>query len=255
MKRLRIVVTGVKGGVGKTTVALYSALSLSRKYKVLLVDKDPLSFSSHILGFDAIGFLDSLGMKNLNESNYLSSINSNLDVFKYFSDPLTDRETFYKVYKMPEYEETLTKLFKRDYNFIIIDYGVIYDEFDDYTSHDYKIFRKYSQREMGYEVYALGVTDPLPEDISITIKYLNTLKDSVPFDEVLGVTINMVPLEDENMQKELERQKEEINKLLNTSVFTVHFLEEIASFKFIEKGFKEVSEMEQIVKHIESKLQ
>ncbi|MCY0859917.1 MAG: ParA family protein [Sulfolobaceae archaeon] len=236
MKRLRVPIAGVKGGVGKTTLALYSALSLSRKYRVLLFDKDPLSFSSHVLGFDAPGFILSLYKKDLDEKNYFKSFNK-LDVFKYFSDPLMDRDLFYKVYKTREYERILADLFKGDYNIIIVDYGVVYDMFDEFTSYDYMIFRKYSS-ELNYKDNAVGVTDPSVENIASTVKYARTLVDSKMVDGVLAIVINMVPATEEESLKVIGTEIENIKRYLGSEVLIIPFLNELFSFAFIGEDLK-----------------
>ncbi len=252
MERLRVPIAGVKGGVGKTTLALYSALSLSRKYKVLLFDKDPLSFSSHVLGFDAPGFILSLYKKDLDEKNYFKSFGK-LDVFKYFSDPLMDRDLFYKVYKTQEYERILADLFRGDYNIILVDYGVVYDMFDEFTSYDYIIFRKYAS-ELNYKDNVVGVTDPNVENIASTVKYVRLLVDSKIVDGALAIVINMVPMEEKESLKVIEAEIENIKKYLGSEVLIIPFLNDLFSFAFIEGGFKEVKEAEQLVRLIESRL-
>ncbi|WP_080514054.1 ParA family protein [Saccharolobus islandicus] len=41
--KIRVSIISLKGGVGKTTIALNTALYLSKRYKVLYIDKDLLS--------------------------------------------------------------------------------------------------------------------------------------------------------------------------------------------------------------------
>ncbi|AOL17182.1 hypothetical protein BFU36_11225 [Sulfolobus sp. A20] len=44
-----ISVTGIKGGVGKSTISTYLSIFFSNKYKVMLVDSDFLKYSSYLV--------------------------------------------------------------------------------------------------------------------------------------------------------------------------------------------------------------
>jgi len=221
---------GSKGGVGKTTLALNTAFYLSKKYKVLFMDKDLMSLGSLILGFKGVGFYKAIS-KDLGEEEYLYKVNENLYVFKIFGDPIEDRILHNQI--LSKLTLPYAKVLSKGYDVIIVDYGLFGNLVDDPLVVDE--FREFKQKFPNYVTGTVAVTDPIYEDIILTGKLFNYVVKELNL-KPLAFVINMIP-EIGDIKEELSNISEEIKQLIKNScpIFKIPFKEEFQQYKNLGK--------------------
>ncbi|QGA53853.1 AAA family ATPase [Sulfolobus sp. E5-1-F] len=240
--KIRVGFIGLKGGVGKTTIALNSALYLSKRYKVLYIDKDLLSMGSLILGFNGLGFHKAI-IEGLGKEQYEYKVNDNLTLFKLYSDPVNERELHNKVKEMGERaERAYVDVVSKGYDVIIIDYGRIFRTNDPLVYDEYEMFKK---NFSDYLIGGVGITDPVKNDITDAVEYfldtINRLKT-----KPLAFVINMVP-QIGDIQKEIDQLVREISEVVKCDIITIPFNEELVQYNKLG----EFGEMQKVGKLIE----
>ncbi|MCY0859823.1 MAG: ParA family protein [Sulfolobaceae archaeon] len=198
-----ILSTGLKGGIGKTTIAIY--LSFGLKKKVLYVDYDYTSFGSLLLGHNDIGLVDELTSNIKPFSRSLKEF-QNITVLKVFGDPFN--------IKIPENANSvLSELIKGlSQEFIIIDSNVnltpndeIFKRLDEVSDESFGLFitdpltlnatTKFAMNwKLSWKALVLNMIPPLPDEINEAINLLEKVRSqfdhfdafvAVPFDEKL----------------------------------------------------------------------
>ncbi|QGA69090.1 AAA family ATPase [Sulfolobus sp. E11-6] len=240
--KIRVGFIGLKGGVGKTTIALNSALYLSKRYKVLYIDKDLLSTGSLILGFNGLGFHKAI-IERLGKEQYEYKVNDNLTLFKLYSDPVNERELYIKVKEMGERaERAYVDVVSKGYDVIIIDYGRIFRNNDPLVYDEYEMFKK---NFSDYLIGKVGITDAIRNDIIGAVEYfldtINRLKT-----KPLAFVINMVP-QIGDIQKEIDQLVREISEVVKCDIITIPFNEELVQYNKLG----EFGEMQKVGKLIE----
>ncbi|AAK41532.1 ParA family protein [Saccharolobus solfataricus] len=240
--KIRVDIIGLKGGVGKTTIALNTALYLSKRYKVLYIDKDLLSMGSLILGFNGLGFNKAI-VEGLGNEQYEYKVNNNLTLFKLYSDPVNERELQHKVKGMGEKaERAYVDVVSKGYDVIIVDYGRIFRTNDPLVYDEYEMFKK---NFPDYTIAAAGITDAIRNDVTDVVKYfldtINRIKA-----KPLAFVINMVP-QIGDIQKEINQIVREISEVVKCDILTIPFNEKLVQYA----NMGEVEEMQKVGKLIE----
>ncbi|WP_338598710.1 AAA family ATPase [Sulfolobus tengchongensis] len=225
--KLRIGIIGLKGGIGKTTIALHTAFYLSKKYKVLYIDKDFLSMGSLILGFNGKGFHKAIA-DDLGKEEYEYKVNDNLTIFKIYGEPNTEK-TFYDIAKFKGEEKIRSAyldVVRRNYDVIIVDYGVVFSLKDPIVYDEYELFvNNFSE----YVISGIGVTSAEMENITSAISYFTRLRTEIAF-KPLAFVINMVPQEPE-AQKKLGEIASKLRGEIDCEVLLIPFKEEYLQYK------------------------
>lgn len=242
--KLRIGFIGIKGGVGKTTLALSTAFYLSRKYKVLYIDKDLLSLGSLILGFNGVGFHKALA-DNLDKEQYEKRINDNFTLFKVFSSPVSETK-LHEVVRNDKLTKAYLDVVNRNYDVIIVDYGRIFSISDPLVYDEYELFRIHFPE---YTIAGIGITDAVLDDILSSVEYFENIRKKIGF-KPLAFVINMVPQID-YVQKEIAEEVKRLRQALPCEVVTIPFIEEVMQYNNL--GNRE--EMQIIGKIIEKYLE
>jgi len=204
----RISVLGVKGGVGKSTIALSLSLLLAKSSKnVLLIDRDILGYASSVSGIRGKGLLSKVIDGETDYWNSVSKLNlgeGSLTVLKLYGDG----ERFYNDIKLlhSNYEKRtlLSQVYKnfltsQHYDYFVVDnyQGVsansplIIDELDDFYS--------VLSDVINLRVY---VTNYSLNSIYSTIDYAVKLEKSITYKGFpLAFIVNMVPSTFDDMEQ------------------------------------------------------
>jgi CO dehydrogenase nickel-insertion accessory protein CooC1 len=241
--KLRVSFLGAKGGIGKTTIALHTAFYLSRKFRVLYIDKDLLSLGSLIMGFNGAGLYKAV-MENLGKEEYEYKVRDNFVILKMFSNPL-DEKTFNYVLKNKA--EQLIKAYvdvvSKNYDVVLVDYGLVSSLRDPLFFNEYEMFINNFKE---YEMTAIGISDAIIENIYAALDYFSRLMKEISI-KPLAFIINMVPQES---RERITQIANELKKRVNIEVFLVPFKDEYVQYKNLDKS----TDFEDIFKFIEFKL-
>ncbi|ACP54467.1 ParA family protein [Saccharolobus islandicus] len=240
--KIRVSIISLKGGVGKTTIALNTALYLSKRYKVLYIDKDLLSMGSLILGFNGLGFHKAI-VEGLGNEQYEYKVNNNLTLFKLYSEPVNEKELHDKMKDIGEKaKKAYVDVISKGYDVIIVDYGRIFRTNDPLVYDEYEMFKK---NFPDYLIATVGITDAIRNDITNVVKYfLDTINGTKA--KPLAFVINMVP-PISDIQKEIGQMAREISEVVKCDTLIIPFNEKLVQYSNIG----EVEEMQKLGKLIE----
>ncbi|MCY0860080.1 MAG: ParA family protein [Sulfolobaceae archaeon] len=242
--KLRLKVIGVKGGVGKTTIALASAFYLSRRYRVLYIDKDLLSFASNVLGFSGRGFHAAV-IENLEREEYEYKVNENLILFKMFSDPLKEMELHRLAYSNKrKCVEAYLDVVSKNYDVIIVDYGLVFDTNNPLAYDEFNLFVQHFPE---YTIGGVGVTDALKEDIINNVEYYKRTIRAINARPIAFVVNMVFPEVREEVQSLVNKIK---GDLPGGDVILIPYKEEFRDFSKV----KEENELSEVGKLIEKYL-
>ncbi|WP_338598721.1 ParA family protein [Sulfolobus tengchongensis] len=224
--KLRVGFIGIKGGVGKTTLALNTAFYLSnKKYKVLYIDKDFLSMGSLILGFNGKGFHKAI-TDDLGKEEYEYKVNDNLTIFKFYSDPVNEEILQERAKtKSDKLIKAYLDVISKGYDVIIVDYGRIFKTNDPLVYTEFDLFRKHFH---DYLIGGVGITNALIEDVIKDVRYYIDLRMRINF-KPLAFVINMVP-QIGDIQREINEEIKKIRDILNCEVVTIPFKQEFLQY-------------------------
>jgi len=119
-----ITVASLKGGVGKSTVALNTAYGLSTKYKVLLIDSDPQNSISSFLctdfskGFSEVLFGD-VALKDVIIKPYLD--NNNFFIIPTGLKSLRYTEKYEELFDSERFKEVVNQIKELPFDFVLFD--------------------------------------------------------------------------------------------------------------------------------------
>jgi len=198
MGGLRISVLSIKGGAGKSTIALTTALELTEMGRnVLLIDRDLLGYSSQLAGIRGKGLLASV-VEGGNGGNYISEIKrgGTLTILKFYGDGLRFRKDIEAIHERLELRRELrlkyTRILSRKkFDYVIVDNPPLVHPRDEAVKHELDLFRDVYPDMPIRRIY---VTDPLKYNLEETIDYLRVVESlSQGGERPMALVINMVP--------------------------------------------------------------
>ncbi|BBG25700.1 tyrosine-protein kinase family protein [Sulfuracidifex tepidarius] len=183
MDKTKIVMMGIKGGVGKSTIAVSLGKALARKHKVLLVDRDIIGYASDLAGIPGDGVLSSIFngedyWRNIKEINFGIG---KITVVRLFSKENTE-ELLKRVHKDDKFKELFREAYSKilrsdEYNYFIVDNPPAIDYSSDVVKHEAEIF---SDIFPSAKVYRTYVSTPSRYDIENTVNYMKKIEIEAP---------------------------------------------------------------------------
>lgn len=237
---------GIKGGVGKSTISIYVAMKLAKKYKVIYIDKDYMGWPSYKIGLKGPGYHRAL-YENLDESAYFFE-NGNISAFKFLGSPVTDKEIHRKLGK-DHMEKYIKILERRKFDFAIIDYGGNQDPTEDISYEENEAF---SIVYPGVPRYGIGVSDPFQDDIIKTVTYSQEMTSKIGGTQ-LAIAINMVPPLPDEMEY-ARMLASSIEKKTDFKFFVIPFIDRLFRYSNFNQKFREdlsIKELDGIVDLVE----
>jgi len=229
---MRITVYGVKGGIGKSTICLTLGKTLARKgKKVLIIDRDPLGWSSNVIGIKDKGLINSI-IDNIS-ANFFKSVkveNGYLDVIKFYGDPSRVFNDSYILTRNREAKKKFEEIYSNilhtnKYDFYIVDNFAMVNYNDDIVFHEREVFYRILPNIESYRIY---VSDHSATTLKNTENYIEKIEKSTNIGKPLGLTVNMVP----PYPKDLEDIRIEVEKILQRKKLGIGII-----IPFIEKLF------------------
>ncbi|AHC52475.1 hypothetical protein SUSAZ_04870 [Sulfolobus acidocaldarius SUSAZ] len=210
----RISVLGVKGGIGKSTIALSLGKALALKGKrVLLIERDMVGYASFALGIKAKGILAKLsdGEENFGESfKKLSFGDGELALLKLYGDGERVKDDLNKVMSDTSLREKLNILankFLPGYEYYITDNPPLISYNDLTLKVELELFYSIMPNP---KVLRIFVSSASRNIIDSTIHYLKTFESDVNYKGVpLAFIINMIPSLDE-----VDRIKQKLREIV-----------------------------------------
>lgn len=214
----RITILGIKGGVGKSTVALTlgKALAISSK-SVLIVDRDLIGYSSYILGIRGKGILSKLvdGEEDFDSSFKEIALNEGfLGIIKLFGDGYRFENDIDTIHKNKPLREKFSSLYKkfllyRNYDYYIVDNPPMITSNSDIAKHELEIFYSVFENTKNMRIY---VTNYSENSILNTVDYLKNVENNTIYSGIpLAFIINLVP----NTTDELQHVKTRLEKIIS----------------------------------------
>ena len=201
----RYVFLKVKGGVGGSSLALSLGKFLAlRGSKVLIVDADPVSTISELVGHKAKGIIQAV-KENLDYRTSLKTIETGkgtLTVLRIYSEgiPLEVEKRDLLSFK-DKFSETYTKaLNSENVDYVIVDHEAALSYEDPLFSIERKNFH---ETYKGIPEGIIIVLEPTPVSLSSTKRYIDALqaKEQLPFSAII---VNKVPTDEETMTRARE---------------------------------------------------
>jgi CO dehydrogenase nickel-insertion accessory protein CooC1 len=246
---MRIIVLGAKGGVGKSTIALL----LSKEFvlegkKVLLIDRDPLSWTSNLVGIKDPGLVYKIVNREEIKGSFKTVLNK-LTVLKFFGDY---GRFYYDIEKLEDssirqrLEEAYFSILRNTFDVYIVDNPSLVTLNDDIVEIERAMFRKALSDQKRFRIY---VTDPSKTSIEQTKRYINEMEKLSSGSEGLwGLVINMIP----PFPQDFKNAEEAVADIDRIKSF-VPFLEELFMGYRIET-VKVPQEIRALAKSIEKKV-
>ncbi|WP_048099270.1 tyrosine-protein kinase family protein [Candidatus Acidianus copahuensis] len=241
-----------KGGVGKSTISLLLSNALAEKgFKVLLIDRDPLGWSSSIAGIKDIGLVQTIiskDNKKIRERYYIDRKvnNGKLGILKLFGQGphyISDLKS-YTEKDVREFEEKYVEILNQGFNYYVVDNPSMVTWNSEEVMLELPIFEKYVNAKIG-RIY---VTDYSEVTLSSIRKYINILEgDKAKRGEYLGIVMNMVP----PFPVDIERARQML-KDFNGMKIIIPFVEKLFSLRSIA-DLKVPAEIREIIDYISTK--
>jgi len=229
---MRITVYGVKGGIGKSTICLTLGKTLARKgKKVLIIDRDPLGWSSNVIGIKDKGLINSI-IDNTS-ANFFKSVkveNGYLDVIKFYGDPsrvFNDAQVLSRNKEAKKkFEEIYSNILQNNkYDIYIVDNFAMVSYNDDIVFHERELFYRILPNIVSYRIY---VSDHSTTTLKNTENYIEKIERSANIGKPLGLSVNMVP----PYPKDLEEIRIKVEEILQRKKLGIGII-----IPFIEKLF------------------
>ncbi|AWR95240.1 AAA family ATPase [Acidianus brierleyi] len=247
---MRIVVLGAKGGVGKSTISLL----LSKEYvlegkKVLLIDRDPLSWASNLIGIKDPGLLYKVVNGEKIEGS-CKTVLERLTVLKFFGDY---GRFYYDIKKAEDpslrqkLEDAYYSILKRNFDVYIVDNPSLVTFNDEIVEIERNMFRKALSDQKRFRIY---VTDPSESSIEQTKKYIEGLEKGAYGSEGLwGLVVNMIP----PFPQEMKNAEYAVADIENIKIF-MPFIEELFMGQYRIESVKVPEEIKALAKAIQEKV-
>jgi|ECHhosMinimDraft_1075155.scaffolds.fasta_scaffold01158_2 MinD-like ATPase involved in chromosome partitioning or flagellar assembly len=255
---MRIVVGGVKGGVGKSLISASVSKLLARMgFNVLLIDREVLGWSSELLGLRTKGLVHNV-MTGEGRDHYTEFREGGvLGVLRFYGDS----PTFYRSLRLWKEEEFRRKVFEeyrgllkgKEFHFFVVDNppNVFYSS--EVVGFEASIF----YRVLGeMQRLLLCVSDPTERGVTEAVKYTYAVLEDLasipvrPPGVFLGFVVNMVPpLPDEMVMAE-RRAKEACEKLKASVCGVIPFDERLYAYSDLNRVEDFPDQMRQIVQQI-----
>jgi ATPases involved in chromosome partitioning len=188
---VRVEILGVKGGVGKTTIAVHLSKDLATQGKrVLFIDKDFNGWGSSALGVTSRGLL--WWIANGGPKDFVREVRRNLTVLRLYPTSPEFYDLMLRIHKKTElmseggkvYKEILTS---EEFDYCIVDNPVNTSSEDEGTKHEIQFFFMAKPRE---RLVGLFVSDPSSAGLRATWEYLKGNRSWV---DPIGIVVNMIP--------------------------------------------------------------
>lgn len=231
---MRISIIGVKGGSGKSTISLLLSKALSEMgEKVLLVDRDPLGWTSRILGLEGDGLVKSIiDGKEYGEFYMTKKYNNGeIAVIKFYGEGPRFFTDVSIIHKNPvlsnKVEELYSQILKNNFDFYVVDNPSLVDFNDEIVRHELSIFLKNFPNDKILRIY---VTDPSEPSIKATIDYIKKIESQNNVGNGYGLIINLVPPYPEELDKSKRDLKEALEETKLNTGFVLPFIENLFQF-------------------------
>jgi|BEDMetMinimDraft_2_1075160.scaffolds.fasta_scaffold00859_2 cellulose biosynthesis protein BcsQ len=194
---MRILLGGIKGGVGKTTIALVLGRRLARLgHRILIVDRDIIGWASKILGVsNEEGLLNCTLEGKRDCFNSLKIVNGVLGVVRFYPVAHTFRNSVNKVAENPKMLENVTETYreilKENFELFLVDNPPNVLPSDPVWSLEFKAFSLTLDTPNSF----LFISDPTPFGMDAVVRYARYMQEDpefIPFKHV-GLVVNMVP--------------------------------------------------------------
>lgn len=218
---VRISILGIKGGVGKSTLALLLGKYLAEnKNNVLIIDRDLTGTLSKKFGIRSNGLLTKVVNRETLFDDIVKTVtvgSGTLSILKY-SGCVESINALRKIEKEKELKEYYTDVYKkllkiRDFNIFIVDNFSLVDTMSDIVKYEREVFYQVYSKRINYRIYM----STLPESIvARTYEYMQSIESKVVNRSIsypLAFVINMVPNDDNTVK----RAKDLLNGILNES--------------------------------------
>jgi chromosome partitioning protein len=256
---MRISITGIKGGSGKSTISLLLSKALVEQGgNVLLVDRDPLGWSSRILGLEGDGLVKTI-VEDRETKDFYAEKNydfGKISVIKFFGEGprfYTDMSIVHRSQLLlNKIEELYTQILKKKFDFYVIDNPSYVDFNDEVVKHELSIFLKNFPDE---EILRIYVTDPSEPSIRATVDYVKKLENQSNVGKGYCFIINLVP----PYPEDIDKAKMDLNEVLDETKlakgFVLPFMEKLFQFTEIEdlEVPEEVKELARQLKDLKRK--
>jgi cellulose biosynthesis protein BcsQ len=215
--RYKIVLLGIKGGVGKSTLGLALAKYLSRDHNVIFIDRDTSGYASDLANIKGMGLLNSVVERTNPWENIkrMDTEKGRMTVVKLFSKERTG-ELLSKIHTDPTLMQDFRRVYSKillesDYDFFIVDNppGVSYST--DIVRHESEVFYSVIPNAKSLRVY---VADTSKNNIENTFDYLvnSEMTSEVP-GIPLAFIVNKVPKESDKFLYIRDKVQDVINRL------------------------------------------
>ncbi|MEM0290274.1 MAG: P-loop NTPase [Metallosphaera sp.] len=252
MEPVRLVILGVKGGIGKSTISalLAKELALTGR-KVALLDRELLGTPSFIFGLEGKGLVSKIvdGEEPEDVTKFMRFGSGSVTLLKLLGDGERAFRDF-KVIKEGPLREKLISFYKRFFYEGNFDYVIVDNPDEAYL--DLDIVRE--ELNMYYSIYPeslnirIYVSELSRNVISSTVRYVMKLESE--FDKggyALAFVINMVPREDEALRE----AKAQIERVIYTTGIPIGviipFYRELKKDDVLESSIYEIRELSRYV--------
>ncbi|BDC18466.1 ParA family protein [Acidianus sp. HS-5] len=204
---MRLSVLSTKGGVGKSTIALLLSKYLSQNgVKTLLIDRDPVGWTSNLAKIKGKGLLASVVDKE-DKEDYFKEVKTKDGGDFYILKLYGDGVRFYVDLGIIRKNENLYKKIREKYQGIvkngfqafIVDNPSMIQWNDDEVQCELSLFKETFPEE---KIYRLYISDSSEISVESTLRYIREIeRSSQRIGQYIGIVINLVPPFPEDLER------------------------------------------------------